>query len=81
MKNEGAGRVGEGCWLSMEENEFGGIMVKDTVCGMQVDEAKAASQTNYKGKSFYSCGTSCKDKFVKDPQKYAEGKSSSDCCK
>ena len=56
-------------------------MVKDTVCGMQVDEAKAPLKTDYKGKPFYFCGTSCKDKFLKEPQKYAEGKSSSDCCK
>ncbi len=55
-------------------------MTKDTVCGMQVNETKATVTTDYKGKTFYFCGSSCKDKFVKEPQKYAEGKSASGCC-
>ena len=56
-------------------------MAKDQVCGMQVEEAKTAVTTDYKGKTFYFCGLSCQAKFVKDPQKYADGKSSSGCCK
>ena len=55
-------------------------MTKDPVCGMQVEESKASVTAEYKGKPFYFCGQSCKDKFVKEPQKYAEGKSSSGCC-
>lgn len=55
-------------------------MKKDPVCGMQVEETKAALKENYKGNAFYFCSPSCKDKFVKEPQKYAEGKSSSGCC-
>ena len=56
-------------------------MAKDPVCGMEVDEKKAAAKADYKGKTFYFCAVSCKDKFVKEPGKYADGKSSSDCCK
>lgn len=56
-------------------------MTKDTVCGMEVEETKAAATADYKGKTFYFCGLSCKDKFVKEPKKYAEGTSSASCCK
>lgn len=55
-------------------------MTKDPVCGMQVEESKAAGKMDYKGKTFYFCGNSCKDKFEKEPGKYSEGKSSSGCC-
>jgi Cu+-exporting ATPase len=56
-------------------------MAKDPVCGMEVDEMKAAAKADYKGKKYYFCALSCKDKFVKEPKKYVENKSSSDCCK
>jgi Cu+-exporting ATPase len=48
---------------------------------MQVDESKAAATADYEGKTFYFCAPSCKDKFVADPKKYSDGKSSSGCCK
>ena len=56
-------------------------MVKDPVCGMQVDETKAPVTAAYEGKPFYFCAVGCKDKFVKEPKKYAAGGASSDCCK
>lgn len=55
-------------------------MVKDPVCGMQVEELKAAATAAYKDKTFYFCGLSCKRKFVEAPKKYANGKSSASCC-
>ena len=30
-------------------------MTKDVVCGMQVDQAKAAGSSEYNGKTFYFC--------------------------
>lgn len=47
-------------------------MAKDPICGMEVDEKKAAATSEYKGKTYYFCAVSCKKKFDQDPQKYAE---------
>ena len=51
-------------------------MAKDPVCGMQVDEEKAAATAEYKGKSYYFCSKGCKAAFEKGPERYveAEGK-------
>ncbi len=35
-------------------------MAKDPVCGMQVDEKKAASTSVYKGTTYYFCAAACK---------------------
>ena len=45
-------------------------MVKDPACGMQVDERKAAGTSNYKGKAYYFCSSSCKEKFDRSPEKF-----------
>jgi YHS domain-containing protein len=45
-------------------------MAVDPVCGMQVDENSAAATYEYKGKTYYFCAPSCKEDFVKDPEKY-----------
>ena len=47
-------------------------MTKDPVCGMQVEENKAAGKTEYQGKVYYFCSTYCKAKFDREPQKYAQ---------
>ncbi len=49
-------------------------MAKDPVCGMTVDEKKAAAKSEYKGKTYYFCAPGCKVAFDKDPEKYLEGK-------
>jgi YHS domain-containing protein len=46
-------------------------MAKDPVCGMQVDEKKAAGQSQYQGKTFYFCSPVCKKKFDQNPAQYA----------
>ena len=46
-------------------------MVKDTVCGMQVDEKKAAGQSQHAGRTYYFCSPGCKTKFDADPARYA----------
>lgn len=56
-------------------------MAKDPVCGMQVEETKTALTADHKGKIFYFCAPGCKEKFIKEPEKYGDGKASSDCCK
>jgi YHS domain-containing protein len=45
--------------------------VKDHVCGMEVDTAKAAGTSEYKGKTYYFCGAGCKEKFDAKPEQYA----------
>lgn len=44
---------------------------KDPVCGMQVDEQKAAGESQYQGQTYYFCSQSCKQKFDQNPQQYA----------
>jgi YHS domain-containing protein len=47
-------------------------MMKDPVCGMQVDE-KTSPTSTYSGKQYAFCGPDCKDAFDHDPDKYAAG--------
>jgi YHS domain-containing protein len=47
-------------------------MAKDPVCGMDVDETKAAGTAEHDGKTYYFCSTSCKTIFEKSPGKYAQ---------
>jgi YHS domain-containing protein len=47
-------------------------MTKDPVCGMQVDEKKAAASSSYQGKNYSFCSQDCKTKFDRDPQHYAQ---------
>jgi len=43
-------------------------LVKDPVCGMEIDEKKPAGTSSYKGKTYYFCSVSCKEKFEKKPE-------------
>jgi YHS domain-containing protein len=45
-------------------------MAKDPVCGMDVDEKKAAGKSDYKGQTYYFCSPGCKQAFDKEPEKY-----------
>ena len=47
-------------------------MEKDVVCGMQVDPAKAAGSSQYKGKNYYFCSAGCKAKFDANPEQFAK---------
>lgn len=49
-------------------------MAKDPVCGMTVDEKKAAATASRDGKTYYFCAAACKDTFVKNPKQYLGGK-------
>lgn len=48
-------------------------MVKDPVCGMDVDPAQAAATAEYNGQTYYFCSRGCKVAFDKDPEKYLGG--------
>ena len=45
-------------------------MVKDPVCGMDVDPKTAAGNSEYQGQTYYFCSAGCKKAFDKEPQKY-----------
>ena len=47
-------------------------MENDVVCGMQVDPAKAAATSEYKGKTYYFCAKICKTKFDANPGQYVK---------
>jgi len=45
-------------------------MVKDPVCGMNVDEKTAKLKSEYMGKIYYFCSKPCKEAFDKNPARY-----------
>ena len=44
--------------------------VRDPVCGMYVDPAKARGSAGYKGKAYYFCSPRCVERFKAEPEKY-----------
>lgn len=45
-------------------------LAKDLVCGMDVMACSKTSHCEWEGRSFYFCGDGCRDRFLKDPNKY-----------
>ena len=45
-------------------------MAEDLVCGMEVNEKKAAATSEYEGSTYYFCAVGCKKSFDEDPEKY-----------
>lgn len=48
--------------------------VRDPVCGMQIDPAKAAATRVHMGQTFYFCSPGCAKAFDADPHKYKGSK-------
>jgi Cu+-exporting ATPase len=48
----------------------GRTLVKDPVCNMDVDPARAAGSSDYKGQTYYFCSPGCVKRFNADPGKY-----------
>jgi Cu+-exporting ATPase len=46
-------------------------LVKDPVCGMQVDSSRAAASETHKNATYYFCSSSCAATFRTDPDRYA----------
>src|SRR5262245_25000432 len=44
--------------------------VRDPVCGMTIDPARAAGQFNYRGTTYYFCNPVCRERFQADPERY-----------
>ena len=49
-------------------------MAIDPVCGMTVDEKKAAAVSTYNGKTYCFCARGCKVQFDKNPEKFLNAK-------
>ena len=45
--------------------------VKDPVCGMVIQPAKAAGRLDYLGQSYYFCNPRCQETFSAEPERYA----------
>ena len=45
-------------------------MVKDPVCGMEIDSESAAASSVYEGATYYFCAVGCKEEFDASPGKY-----------
>jgi YHS domain-containing protein len=42
----------------------------DPVCGVSVDESKAAGKTGYAGQTYYFCSVNCQRNFEESPAAY-----------
>ena len=51
-------------------------MQKDPVCGMQVDEKKAAAKSTHNGEHYVFCSQECKTRFDQNPDRYKQSKQS-----
>ena len=47
-------------------------MVKDPVCGMEIDPPSAFATRDYMGQTFYFCSQNCVDQFDANPHRYAQ---------
>jgi Cu+-exporting ATPase len=47
-------------------------MAKDVVCGMEIDEQRAAGKSEYGGHSYYFCSPECQQRFEGEPARYSD---------
>jgi len=47
-------------------------MVKDLICGMDVDPKTAVYKSVFEGNNYYFCSKSCKNTFDRNPKIYIE---------
>lgn len=47
-------------------------VARDPVCQMDVEPARAAAQSTYRGQTYYFCAVGCKRKFDADPERYLQ---------
>ena len=53
--------------------EGASLLVRDPVCGMQVDPRRNPPSQEHAGKTYYFCCPHCREKFQVEPQKYLAG--------
>ncbi|MGH2658321.1 MAG: heavy metal translocating P-type ATPase [Actinomycetota bacterium] len=54
-----------------EQEEEEKALVRDPVCGMDVDPSNAAGREDYEGVTYYFCSPACLARFRADPKRYA----------
>ena len=47
-------------------------MVKDVVCGMEVDPTDAPAQRDFQGKTYFFCAEECAERFDRNPQQFVK---------
>ena len=47
----------------------------DPVCGMQIETSGAAGQSEFEGRTYYFCSSSCKEQFDADPARFTQSES------
>jgi Cu+-exporting ATPase len=47
-------------------------MVKDPVCGMQIEKTGTAEKAVYLDRTYYFCSSTCHKAFTAEPKRYAE---------
>lgn len=45
-------------------------MVKDPVCGMEINKTDAVGKSEYKDETYFFCSLHCKESFEKAPERY-----------
>jgi Cu+-exporting ATPase len=65
-------KAGSCCAHQAKSAQPGTSMVKDPVCGMDVDPATAKHKADHGGQTYYFCSAGCRTKFEADPQKYLD---------
>ena len=48
------------------------MMIRDPVCGMEIEEEQAVGQRTFDGKTYSFCSEQCQSQFDAAPEKYAE---------
>jgi len=47
------------------------MKVRDEVCGMTIEEDRAAGTVKFQGKTYFFCSDHCRSKFEADSDQYA----------
>ena len=47
-------------------------VVRDPVCGMEINVENAVERTEYQGEVFYFCSDQCRNRFDEDPGRFIE---------
>ena len=47
----------------------------DPVCGMQIETSDAAGQSEFEGRTYYFCSSSCKEQFDANPARFTSEQS------
>jgi YHS domain-containing protein len=63
-------KIGYYNWIWEGGDTYMADVVKDPVCGMEIDPKTAAGQSEFKGQIYYFCSYGCKKAFDKEPEKY-----------